>query len=114
VLRLGTGALLPQGYEGIGVFVKPAATVCIISVLALVFYKAARKITVFLVIVFTAAGEIFVTGVHCGRCKAVPGHDLPEHRKMRRQRKQRRGRLHLHRQGVQRALRERQRSWKIF
>ncbi len=60
VLRWGIAALLPQGCGGIGAFVKPAATVCIISVIALIFYKAARKITVFLVIVFTAAGEISI------------------------------------------------------
>ena len=58
VLRLGVGIFLPKGYGSLGTFVKLAAIMCIISVIALIFYRAIGKITLFLVVTFMAAGEI--------------------------------------------------------
>ena len=58
VLRLGVGILLPQNYGGFGIFTKLAADVCIMSVTALVFYRAAGKIFIFLIVVFMAVSEI--------------------------------------------------------
>ena len=58
VLRLGVGIFLPKGYGSLGTFVKLAAIMCIISVIALIFYRAIGKITLFLVVTFMAASEI--------------------------------------------------------
>ena len=58
ILRLGTGAFLPQRYGNLGTFAKLAAIMCIISVIALIFYWAIGKITLFLVLTFMAVSEI--------------------------------------------------------
>ncbi len=57
-LRLGVGIFLPQGYGSLGTFAKLAAILCIISAVALIFYSAIGKITLFLVVTFMAASEI--------------------------------------------------------
>ena len=58
VLWLGVGIFLPKSYGSLGTFVKLAATMCIISVIALIFYRAIGKITLFLVVTFMAVSEI--------------------------------------------------------
>ena len=57
-LRLGVGIFLPKGYGSLGAFAKLAAIMCIISVIALIFYRAIGKMTLFLVVTFMAASEI--------------------------------------------------------
>lgn len=57
-LRLGVGILLPQGYGSFGTFSKLAAIMCIISAIALIFYRLIGKITLFLVVTFMVASEI--------------------------------------------------------
>ncbi len=58
VLRLGVGTFLPKSYGSLGTFVKLAATTFIISVIALIFYRAIGKITLFLIVTFMAVSEI--------------------------------------------------------
>lgn len=60
LLRLGMGILLPENYGGIGIFAKLAVVVCMISVVALVFYRVAGKICIFLIVAFMAVSEISV------------------------------------------------------
>ena len=45
VLRLGMGFFLPKGYTSFWVFARLAVILCIVSVTALVFYRAVGKIT---------------------------------------------------------------------
>lgn len=58
MLRLGAGIFLPQGYGRLDIFAKLTAVMCIISAIALIFYRAIRKITLFLVVTFMAVSEI--------------------------------------------------------
>lgn len=58
VLRLGMGTFLPKGYGSFDAFARLAVIMCVISVIALIFYKAIGKITLFLVVTFMAASEI--------------------------------------------------------
>ena len=60
LIRLGIGIFLPQNYGGFGIFAKLALVVCIMSMIALVFYRAAGKICIFLIVVFMAVSEISV------------------------------------------------------
>ena len=57
-LRLGAGFFLPKGYTSFFVFVRLAVILCIISMTALVFYRAIGKITLFLIVTFMAVGEM--------------------------------------------------------
>lgn len=63
-LRLGVGFFLPKGYTSFWVFVRLAVILCIISVIALVFYRVAGKITLFLIVTFMAVGEMSVFLAH--------------------------------------------------
>ena len=58
VLRLGVGFFLPKGYTSFWVFVRLAVILCIISVTALVFYRAIGKIALFIIVTFMAVGEM--------------------------------------------------------
>ena len=58
VLRLGTGFFLPKGYTSFWVFTRLAVILCIVSVTALVFYRALGKIALFLIVTFMAVGEM--------------------------------------------------------
>ncbi len=58
VLRLGMGLILPKGYTSFWVFARLAVILCIVSVTALVFYKAIGKITLFLGVTFIAVSEM--------------------------------------------------------
>ena len=58
VLRLGMGFFLPKGYTSFWVFARLAVILCIVSVTALVFYRAVGKITLFLIVTFMAVGEM--------------------------------------------------------
>ena len=58
VLRLGVGFFLPKGYTSFWVFVRLAVILCIISVTALVFYRAIGKMALFLIVTFMAVGEM--------------------------------------------------------
>ena len=58
VLRLGMGLILPKGYTSFWVFIRLAVILCIVSVTALVFYKAIGKITLFLGVTFIAVSEM--------------------------------------------------------
>lgn len=58
LFRLGIGMLLSQNYGGFGIFAKLAVAVCILSVIALLFYRLAGKICIFLIVVFMAVSEI--------------------------------------------------------
>ena len=58
VLRMGAGILLPQDQGSFGTFVKLAVVMCAISAIALIFYRAMGKITLFLIVTFMAASEI--------------------------------------------------------
>lgn len=58
VLRLGVGIFLPRGYGNLGAFARLAAVMCIVSVIALIFYRVIRKIVLFLVVTFMAVSEI--------------------------------------------------------
>ena len=58
VLRLGVGFFLPKGYTSFWVIARLAVILCIISVAALVFYRAVGKITLFLIVTFMALGEM--------------------------------------------------------
>lgn len=57
-LRLGAGFFLPKGYTSFWVFVRLAVILCIISVAALVFYRAIGKMALFLIVTFMAVGEM--------------------------------------------------------
>ena len=57
-MRLGVGIFLPKSYGSLGTFAKLAAIMCIISVIAMIFFRAIGKITLFLVVTFMAASEI--------------------------------------------------------
>ena len=58
VLRLGMGFFLPKGYTSFWVFTRLAVILCIVSVTALVFYRALGKIALFLIVTFMAVGEM--------------------------------------------------------
>ena len=58
VLRLGVGFFLPKGYTSFWVIARLAVVICIISMIALIFYRAIGKITLFLVVTFMAVSEI--------------------------------------------------------
>ncbi len=58
VLRLGAGILLPKGYGSFVTFIRLATIMCIISMIALIFYRVIGKITLFLVVTFMAVSEI--------------------------------------------------------
>lgn len=58
VLRLGAGILLPKGYGSFVTFIRLATIMCIISMIALIFYRAIGKIALFLVVTFMAVSEI--------------------------------------------------------
>lgn len=60
LFRLGVRIFLPQNYGGLGIFAKLAVVVCIISAIALVFYRVAGKIFIFLIVVFMAVSEISI------------------------------------------------------
>lgn len=57
-LRLGVGIFLPKGYTSFWVFVRLAAIMCIIFAIAMIFYKIAGKIILFLAVTFMAVNEI--------------------------------------------------------
>lgn len=57
-LRMGAGILLPKGYGSFVTFIRLAVVICIISMIALIFYRAIGKITLFLVVTFMAVSEI--------------------------------------------------------
>ncbi|MEY8335890.1 GHKL domain-containing protein [Lachnospiraceae bacterium 47-T17] len=63
-LRLGMGYYLPKGYTSFWVFARLAVIICIVSVTALVFYKAIGKITLFLGITFIAVSEMSIFLAH--------------------------------------------------
>ena len=58
VLRLGAGILLPKGYGSFVTFIRLAVVICIIFMIALIFYKAIGKIALFLIVTFMAVGEM--------------------------------------------------------
>ena len=58
VLKLGADLILPSNYGSVRIFVKLVLTLCLLTVIAMCFYRAAGKITVFLVTSFMAASEI--------------------------------------------------------
>lgn len=64
VLRLGMGLILPKGYTSFWVFARLAVILCIVSMIALVFYRAVGKITLFLIVIFMAVGEMSVFLAH--------------------------------------------------
>ena len=64
ILRLGMGFFLPKGYTSFWVFARLAVILCIVSVTALVFYRAVGKITLFLIVTFMAVGEMSVFLAH--------------------------------------------------
>lgn len=57
-LRLGAGILLPKGYGSFVTFIRLATIMCIISMIALIFYRAIGKMALFLVVTFMAVSEI--------------------------------------------------------
>lgn len=58
VLRWGIGIFLPKGYGSLDAFTRLAVIMCIISAIAMIFYRAIGKIILFLVVTFMAANEI--------------------------------------------------------
>ena len=58
ILRLGTGFFLPKGYTSFWVFARLAVILGIVSMIALVFYRAVGKITLFLGVTFIAVSEM--------------------------------------------------------
>lgn len=58
VLRLGVGFFLPKGYGSFATFIRLAVVICIISMIALIFYRAIGKIALFLIVTFMAVGEM--------------------------------------------------------
>ena len=58
VLRLGAGILLPKGYTSFWVFARLAVILGIVSMIALVFYRAVGKIILFLGVTFIAVSEM--------------------------------------------------------
>ena len=64
VLRLGMGFILPKGYTSFWVFIRLAVILCIVSMIALVFYRVVGKITLFLIVTFMAVGEMSVFLAH--------------------------------------------------
>lgn len=55
---LGINYFLPSDHGNLRIFIKLALTLCILASSAICFYRAANKITFFLVIVFLAVSEI--------------------------------------------------------
>lgn len=58
VLKIGITELIPADYGGMRTFMRIAAMFVILLVLAGCFYKAANRITIFLIITFMAINEI--------------------------------------------------------
>ena len=58
VLKLGVDLILPSDYGSVRIFAKFVLTLCVLTVIAMCFYRAAGKITVFLVTSFMASSEI--------------------------------------------------------
>ncbi len=58
VLKLGTDLILPSNYGSVRIFAKLVLTLCVLTAIAICFYRVAGKITVFLVTSFMAASEI--------------------------------------------------------
>lgn len=58
VLKLGMDLILPSDYGSVRIFAKLVLTLCVLTAIAMCFYRAAEKVTVFLVTSFMAASEI--------------------------------------------------------
>ncbi len=58
VLKLGADLILPSNYGSVRILAKLVLTLCVLTVIAMCFYRAVGKITVFLVASFMAASEI--------------------------------------------------------
>ncbi len=58
VLKLGADLILPSNYGSVRILAKLVLTLCVLTAIAMCFYRAVRKITVFLVASFMAASEI--------------------------------------------------------
>lgn len=58
VSKLGLDMVVPSDYESVRIVLKLTVTLCILVLLALVFFKSAKSITVFLIVAFLAVSEI--------------------------------------------------------
>lgn len=58
LLRIGMNAVLPSDYGSVKTITRLILTFCILSALAFGFYRAAKAITAYLIVVFAAVNEI--------------------------------------------------------